>query len=71
MNLNLDFRVLKYKHLGDKWFALYEMNKDMWAVVVYAENEEDILFSSVELDYTTALHKFNQIKDGNLLEDLY
>ena len=71
MNLNLDFRVLKYKHIGDKWFALYEMNKDMWAVVVYAENEEDILFSSVELDYTTALHKFNQIKDGNLLEDLY
>lgn len=71
MNLNLDFRVLKYKHLGDKWFALYEMNKDMWAVVVYAENEEDILFSLVELDYTTALHKFNQIKDGNLLEDLY
>ena len=63
MNLNLDFRVLKYKHLGDKWFALYEMNKDMWAVVVYAENEEDILFSSVELDYTTALHKFNAIKE--------
>ena len=70
MNLNLDFRVLKYKHLGDKFFALYEMTKEMWAVVVYAEDEEDILFSCVELDYTAALHKYNQIKD-NLLEDLY
>lgn len=71
MNLNLDFKVIKYKHLGDKWFALYEMNKDMWAIVVYAEDEEDILFSSVELDYATALHKYNQIKDGKLFLDLY
>ena len=46
------------------------MTKEMWAVVVYAEDEEDILFSCVELDYTAALHKYNQIKD-NLLEDLY
>ena len=47
------------------------MTKEMWAVVVYAEDEEDILFSSVELDYATAIHKYNQIKDGKLLEDLY
>lgn len=70
MNLNMDFRVLKYKHIDDKWYALYEMTKEMWCVVVYAEDEEDILFSCVELDYVTALHKYNQIK-GNLLEDLY
>ena len=70
MNLNLDFKVIKYKHLRDKYFALYEMTKEMWAVVVYADNEEEILFSCVELDYTAALHKYNQIKD-NLLEDLY
>ena len=70
MNLNMDFRVVRYKHLRDKYFALYEMTKEMWAVVVYADNEEEILFSCVELDYTAALHKYNQIKD-NLLEDLY
>lgn len=70
MNMNMDFRVLKYKHIDDKWYALYEMTKEMWCVVVYADDEEDILFSCVELDYTTALHKYNQIK-GNLLEDLY
>ena len=70
MNMNMDFRVLKYKHLDDKWYALYEMTKEMGCIVVYADDEEDILFSCVELDYTTALHKYNQIKD-NLLEDLY
>ena len=70
MNLNLDFKTIKYKHLGDKWFALYEMTKEMWAVVVYDENEEDILFSCVEFDYATALHKYNQIKNGDFLESL-
>lgn len=70
MNMNLDFKTLRYKHLGDKYFALYEMTKEMWAVVVYADDEEEILFSCVELDYTAALHKYNQIKD-NLQKYLY
>ena len=47
------------------------MTKEMWCVVVYADDEEEILFSCVELDYATALHKYNQIKNGNLLESLY
>jgi hypothetical protein len=47
------------------------MTKEMWAIVVYDNSEEDILFSSVELDYSTALHKYNQIKDGKLFLDLY
>lgn len=71
MNMNMDFRVVKYKHIKNRYYALYEMTKEMWAVVVYDENEEDILFSCVEFDYTTALHKYNQIKNGNLLESLY
>lgn len=71
MNLNLDFKVIKYKHIENRYYALYEMTKEMWAIVVYDKNEEDILFSSVELDYTTALHKYNAIKDGKLLEYLY
>lgn len=57
--------------MKDKYFALYEMTKEMWAIVIYAENEEDILFSCVELSYNAALHKYNQIKNGNLLEYLY
>ena len=67
----MDFRVVKYKHIGNRYYALYEMTKEMWAIVVYADDEEEILFSCVELDYTTALHKYNQIKNGNLLEYLY
>lgn len=64
MNLNLDFKVLKYKHIKNRYYALYEMTKEMWAIVVYDENEEDILFSCVEFDYATALHKYNQVKDN-------
>lgn len=69
--MNMDFRVVKYKHIKNRYYALYEMTKEMWAIVVYDENEEEILFSCVELDYATALHKYNQIKTGNLLEYLY
>ena len=71
MSLNLDFRTLKYKHIKDRYYALYEMTKEMWAIVVYADDEEEILFSCVELDYTTALHKYNQVKNGDFLESLY
>lgn len=67
----MDFRVVKYKHIKNRYYALYEMTKEMWAIVVYADNEEEILFSCVELDYTTALHKYNQIKNGDFLESLY
>ena len=71
MNLNMDFRVIKYKHIKDKYYALYEMTKEMWAIVIYDNSEEEILFSCVELDYATALHKYNQIKNGDFLESLY
>ena len=71
MNMNMDFRVIKYKHIKNRYFALYEMTKEMWCIVVYADDEEEILFSCVELDYTTALHKYNRIKNGDFLESLY
>ena len=64
MNLNLDFKTIHYKHINDKWFALYEMTKEMWAVVVYAEDEDEILFSCVEFSYIAALHKYNHIRDN-------
>ena len=67
----MDFRVVKYKHIKNRYYALYEMTKEMWSIVVYDENEEEILFSCVELSYAAALHKYNQIKNGGFLESLY
>lgn len=66
MNLSLDYKVLKYKHIGDKWFYLYEMTKDLWCVVVYADDEETLLFSAVQLTFVEALHLYNKIKDGEM-----
>ena len=67
----MDFHTLKYKHIKNRYYALYEMTKEMWCIVVYADDEEEILFSCVELDYTTALHKYNAIKNGNISFELY
>lgn len=66
MNLNLDYKVLKYKHLDDKFYALYQMTPVMWCVVVYAEDEEKILFSAIQLTYVEALHFYNKIKNGDI-----
>ena len=60
----MDFRVVRYKHIGCRYYALYEMTKEMWAVVVYAEDEETQLFSCIDWDYATALKKYNHIKDN-------
>lgn len=66
MNLNLEYKVLKYKHIDDKWFYLYEMTKDLWCVVVYAEDEETLLFSAIQLTYVEALHLYNKAKNGEI-----
>lgn len=66
MNLNLDFKVIKYKHLDDKYYALYEMTKEMWAIVVYNNSESEILFSCIELDYGLALKKYNLVRRNPL-----
>lgn len=71
MNMNMDFRVVKYKHIKNRYYALYEMTKEMWAIAVYADDEDEILFSCVELDYAAALHRYNQVKNGDFLESLY
>lgn len=63
-SLNLDYKIIKYKHLEDKWFTLYKMNEIMYAIVVYADNEEDILFSAIQLNYKDALHFYNEIKNN-------
>lgn len=72
MNMNMEFKVIKYRHIDDKWFALYEMVKDeIWCIIIYDEDEETQLFSCIYWDYTTALHKYNEIKDGKIFLDLY
>ena len=57
--------------MGDKWYALYEMTNEIWCIIVYDDDEETQLFSCVELDYTEALRKYNQIKKCKLQIDLY
>lgn len=63
-SLNLDYEIIKYKHLDGKWFALYKINETMFAIVVYAENEEDILFSGIQLNYKNAVHYYNEVKNN-------
>lgn len=69
MNLNLDYKIIKYKHLKDKWFYIYKMTNDLWCVVVYAEDEEDILFSTLAFSESSAIHLFNKLKDEEIKDD--
>lgn len=62
INLNGVGQVKRYRHYKDKWYALYKMNKEVWAVVVYAEDEEEVLFSCIELTEGEAIHAFNKIR---------
>lgn len=48
--------------MKDKYFALYEMTKEMWAIVVYDNSESEILFSCIELEYGMALKKYNLVR---------
>ena len=62
MNMNMDFHVIKYKHIKNRYYALYEMAKEMWCIVVYADDEDEILFSCVELSYNMAIKKYNLVR---------
>lgn len=60
--MNMDFRAIKYKHIKNRYYALYEMTKEMWCIVVYDNSESEVLFSCVELSYNMAIKKYNLVR---------
>lgn len=70
MNLNLDYQIVKCKHFMEKWFYIYKMTNDLWCVVVYADDEEDIIFSTLAFSEVSAIHIFNKLKDEETLNDI-
>lgn len=64
MNLDLEYKVLKFKHWKDHWIHLYQCTDNMWGIVIYEDDDETLVFSTVEFSYISALHRFNDIKEN-------
>lgn len=62
MNLGLDYKVLKFRHIRGKYIYIYAMPLNTYAVVEY-EDDEEIVFSQFFWEWVDALHCFNKIKE--------
>lgn len=63
MNMNLAYKVEKCRHIGDKYYYLYEcLPKKAWAVVVYENDDDTMLYAEYFTDWNQALTKYNEIK---------
>lgn len=62
MNLNLDYDVVRVRHIDDKWYYLYKMFENYYCIVVYANDENIILFSTLEFSEGSAIRLYNKIK---------
>lgn len=68
LNLGLAYKTLKVAHITNYTY-LYEMPLKNYAVVQYASDDEEIVFSQFFFEYVDALHCFNNIKGKRIDED--
>lgn len=68
MNLNMLYKVDKYRRLGDYHLYLYTM-ETMWSVIVYDSDDDTIIseYTQCFTKYVDALHYFKEIKEKLLL----
>lgn len=64
MNLGLDYKVVKFRHIKDKYIYIYSLPLDNYAVIEYEDDDETMDFAQFFWDYVDALHCFNKIKEG-------
>lgn len=60
----MTYKVVKCRHLHDKYIYLYEClpNKG-WAVVVYEDDDDTIIEAQYFTDWAIALREYNRVKD--------
>lgn len=60
MNLNLHFKVMKYRHLHDNHIYIYQLENKTYGVVMYDEDDDTIVDSYFAVKYGDAIHQFNR-----------
>ena len=65
-NLDMDYTVIKCKHIKDHWNYIYELPLHNWAVVQYADDCETIIYSSFHFEWVDALHEWNKLNRGEI-----
>ena len=63
-NLDMDYTVLKCKHIGNHWNYIYKLPLNNYAVVQYEADCETITYSSFHFEWVTALHEWNKLNRG-------
>lgn len=60
----MTYRVVKCRHLHDKYIYLYEcLPKKGWALVIYGPDDETIVEAQYFTDWGIALREYNRMKD--------
>ena len=62
INLGIDYKTIKFIHVGDKYIYMYELPLNNYAVVQYEADDETIAFSQFFFDWVDALHCFNLLR---------
>ena len=62
INLGIDYKTIKFIHVGDKYIYMYELPLKNYAVVQYEADDETIAFSQFFFDWVDALHCFNLLR---------
>lgn len=62
INLGIDYKTIKFIHVGDKYIYIYELPLKNYAVVQYEADDETIAFSQFFFDWADALHCFNLLR---------
>ena len=65
-NLDMDYTVLKCKHIGKHWNYIYGLPLNNYAVVQYEDDCETITYSSFHFEWVEALHEWNRLNRGEI-----
>lgn len=58
-----DYKILKWKKIGDKYLYLLEAPLKHYIVVLHDSDDFTVLQGQFFLDYVDALHEYNKIKN--------
>ena len=57
--------VLKCKHINGIYKYLCKLSPDLWALLVYGEDDETLIYDNVHFKYNDALYEYNHYDKGD------
>lgn len=57
-----DIEILKCRHIKDYYKYLCKLTSELWAVLVYDDTDENLIYENIYFSYIEALHEYNRFK---------